>query len=235
TKPVAFAVRTNVSYDGSVDDDSPVHGSAISFDIRDFLHIKHESQLGVAVTVIVNSFEWPDIFTNRTPTRWGDGVAVFKNVTLLQFDELQILHTVTTRGDICSEVHYFMFSYARKLNACNTLGPVSSAALQLQDQVCVSLLKKDYSGKDSIIGREKYDNNWWIGRLVKEGCDVGFIPSPVKLENLRLQQTQARNSKLYSSKTSSSSNLGGLVNDVLTSKGATSRGSTPPTPGLQAH
>lgn len=86
-----------------------------------------------------------------------------------------------------------------------------------------------------MFPQEKYDNNWWIGRLVKEGSDVGFIPSPVKLENLRLQQTQARNSKLYASKTSSSSNLGALAADGALPSGkpaTSSRGSTPPTPGM---
>lgn len=70
--------------------------------------------------------------------------------------------------------------------------------------------------------------------MVKEGCDVGFIPSPVKLENLRLQQSQESRTRLYANKTTSGSNLGGLVNNVLNQASVNnSRGSTPPTPGKE--
>ena len=66
---------------------------------------------------------------------------------------------------------------------------------------------------DYLHVMERYDQNWWIGRKVQVGCDVGFIPSPAKLETLRIQLAQNKNAKVYANKQSSSSaaNLGKLL------------------------
>ena len=65
-----------------------------------------------------------------------------------------------------------------------------------------------YEKRDYLHIIEKFNNDWWIGRVVREGCDFCFIPSPLKIAQLRQQirgrkkehRLSATNSLLHSHK-----------------------------------
>uniref|UniRef100_A0A4W5K663 Calcium channel, voltage-dependent, beta 4a subunit n=1 Tax=Hucho hucho TaxID=62062 RepID=A0A4W5K663_9TELE len=87
----------------------------------------------------------------------------------------------------------------------------SDSDVSLEEEPAGGKLEKEQQAAVQLERAKKYSNDWWIGRLVKEGCEIGFIPSPLKLENIRLQQEQKRGTRSYGKSSGNSSSLGDMV------------------------
>uniref|UniRef100_A0A674BFL3 Voltage-dependent L-type calcium channel subunit beta-4-like n=1 Tax=Salmo trutta TaxID=8032 RepID=A0A674BFL3_SALTR len=82
----------------------------------------------------------------------------------------------------------------------------SDSDVSLEEEREVPGQQKEQQATVQLERAKKFNNDWWIGRLVKEGCEIGFIPSPLKLENIRIQQEQKRGRVQGKSGGNSSSN-----------------------------
>ncbi|KPP56303.1 hypothetical protein Z043_126101 [Scleropages formosus] len=165
TKPVAFAVRTNVSYNCGPGDDVPVQGMAISFEAKDFLHIK-------------------EMWLREGPPR-----SLPRLHSYCAGENPGKKRAVKAHGVPLPRSHVERRAEANCVSPCR-----AEPGWRARFHVSRAVLTRSPS-----LPAQKYNNDWWIGRLVKEGCEVGFIPSPVKLENMRLQHEQRmRQSRLAS-------------------------------------